>query len=95
MPKFEVYVDEIGGYHFRLRARNGQIIAVSQSYKSKEGCLKGIKSVKLNAPGARIVILEKELETGRRVETEKELETEKEHETGKKLKIEKDMQVSV
>lgn len=62
MPKFEVYSDELGGYHFRLRARNGQIIAVSQCYKSKEGCLKGIKSVKLNASGARIVILEEELE---------------------------------
>ena len=86
MPKFEVYVDEIGGYHFRLRARNGQIIAVSQSYKSKEGCLKGIKSVKLNASGARIVILEKELETGRKLETKKELETEKELETGKEPK---------
>ena len=61
MPKFEVYSDEMGGYHFRLRARNGQIIAVSQSYKSKEGCLKGIKSVKLNASGARIVILENQL----------------------------------
>jgi uncharacterized protein YegP (UPF0339 family) len=61
MPKFEVYSDEMGGYHFRLRARNGQIIAVSQSYKSKEGCLKGIKSVKLNASGARIVILESPL----------------------------------
>lgn len=62
MPKFEVYSDEMGGYHFRLRARNGQIIAVSQCYKSKEGCLKGIKSVKLNASGALIVILEEELE---------------------------------
>lgn len=62
MPKFEVYSDEMGGYHFRLRARNGQIIAVSQCYKSKEGCLKGIKSVKLNASGVRIVILEEELE---------------------------------
>ena len=35
---------------------------MSQCYKSKEGCLKGIKSVKLNASGARIVILEEELE---------------------------------
>ena len=73
MPKFEVYIDEIGGYHFRLRARNGQIIAVSQSYKSKEGCLKGIKSVKLNASDARIVILEKELDTGEELKTEKEV----------------------
>ena len=78
MPKFEVYVDEMGGYHFRLRARNGQIIAVSQSYKSKEGCLKGIKSVKLNAPGARIVILETELEIEKDLEAEKELDTGKE-----------------
>ena len=64
MPKFEVYSDEDGGYHFRLRARNGQIIAVSQSYKSKEGCLKGIKSVKINAAGARVVVMEEE--TGKR-----------------------------
>ena len=78
MPKFEVYVDEMGGYHFRLRARNGQIIAVSQSYKSKEGCLKGIKSVKLNASGARIVILETELEIEKDLEAEKELDTGKE-----------------
>ncbi|HWQ49583.1 MAG TPA: DUF1508 domain-containing protein [Methanosarcina sp.] len=58
MSKFEVYADEAGGYHFRLRARNGQIIAVSQSYKSKEGCLKGIQSVKSIAADARIVILD-------------------------------------
>ncbi|MDQ1255331.1 MAG: uncharacterized protein QG646_4610 [Euryarchaeota archaeon] len=62
MSKFEVYLDEMDNYRFRLRARNGQIIAVSQGYKSKEGCLKGIKSVKLNASSARIEILEKELE---------------------------------
>jgi uncharacterized protein YegP (UPF0339 family) len=72
MSKFEVYLDEMGSYHFRLRARNGQIIAVSQSYKSKEGCLKGIKSVKLNASGARIVILEKELDISEELKTGKE-----------------------
>lgn len=94
MPKFEVYVDEIGGYHFRLRARNGQIIAVSQSYKSKEGCLKGIKSVKLNASGARIVILETELETGT-LETGTELESEKELKTGEELETGKETQVLV
>ena len=60
MPKFEVYLDRIGEYRFRLRARNGQIIAVSQGYKSKEGCMKGIESVKTNAPIARIVEIEEE-----------------------------------
>ncbi len=62
MPKFEVYLDRIGEYRFRLRARNGQIIAVSQGYKSKEGCMKGIESVKTNAPIARIVEIEEEHE---------------------------------
>lgn len=62
MSKFEIYTDDTGGYHFRLRARNGQIIALSRRYKSKDGCLKGIKSVKLSAAGARIVILEDEPE---------------------------------
>jgi len=60
MPKFEVYLDRIGEYRFRLRARNGQIIAVSQGYKSKEGCMKGIESVRVNAPIARIVEIEEE-----------------------------------
>ncbi|MCO5381316.1 MAG: YegP family protein [Methanosarcina barkeri] len=41
---------------FRMRARNGQIIAVNQSYNNKENCLKGIQSVKSNAAGERIVI---------------------------------------
>lgn len=67
MPKFEVYLDEAGEYRFRLRARNGQIIAVSQGYKSKEGCLKGIKSVQLNAVGARIVILEEKPEKEKKI----------------------------
>lgn len=60
MPKFEVYNDKSGEYRFRLRARNGQIIAVSQAYKSREGCMKGIESVKMNAPVARIVEIKEE-----------------------------------
>ena len=62
MAKFEVYPDESGEYRFRLRARNGQIIAVSQGYKSKEGCMRGVRSVKANAPTARIILLEEEPE---------------------------------
>ena len=54
-PKFEVYVDKAGEYRFRLKARNGEIIAVSEGYKAKGGCLNGIESVKKNAPEAEIV----------------------------------------
>ncbi|EJG08193.1 MAG: YegP family protein [Methanofollis liminatans] len=60
MPKgkFEVYNDKVGGYRFRLKASNGQIIAVSQAYKSRESCLKGIESVKNNAPNAEVFEVE-------------------------------------
>lgn len=48
-PKFEVYKDKKGEYRFRLKARNGEIIAVSEGYASKDGCMKGIESVRKNA----------------------------------------------
>ncbi len=54
-PKFEVYMDKAGGYRFRLKAKNGQIIAVSEGYKAKTSCLNGVESVKKNAPDAPIV----------------------------------------
>lgn len=57
-PKYEVYLDMAGEYRFRLKARNGEIIAVGESYKAKAGCLNGIESIKRNAPEAPIVKVE-------------------------------------
>jgi len=54
-PKFEVYTDKGGEFRFRLKATNGQIIAVSEGYKAIASCLNGIESVKKNAPDAAIV----------------------------------------
>ena len=54
-PKFEMYPDRAGQYRFRLKARNGEIIAVSENYGARAGCLNGIESVQKNAPGAQIV----------------------------------------
>ncbi|MBE6032147.1 MAG: DUF1508 domain-containing protein [Clostridiales bacterium] len=54
-PKFEMYLDKAGEYRFRLKATNGQVIAVSEGYKSKDSCENGIESVKKNAPDAEIV----------------------------------------
>ena len=48
-PKFEIYQDKAGEYRFRLKARNGQIIAVSEGYKAKASCINGVDSVKENA----------------------------------------------
>ena len=57
-PKFEVYVDKAGEFRFRLKARNGEIIAVGEGYKAKASCLNGIDSIRRNAPDAEIVKLE-------------------------------------
>lgn len=54
--KFEMYKDkaETGEFRFRLKAGNGEVIAVSEGYKSKESCQNGIESVKKNAPDAAV-----------------------------------------
>ena len=54
-PKFELYVDKAGEFRFRLKARNGQVIAVSEGYKAIASCKNGIESVKKNAVDANIV----------------------------------------
>ena len=48
-PKFEVYKDKKGEFRFRLKAGNGQIIATGEGYVSKDGCMKGIESIRKNA----------------------------------------------
>jgi len=51
-PKFEIYKNRKGKFLFRLKAPNGEIIAVSEAYESKAGCENGIESVKKNAEDA-------------------------------------------
>ena len=53
-PKFEIYKDKAGEFRFRLKATNGQIIAVSEGYKAMRSCTNGIESVKKNAVDAPI-----------------------------------------
>jgi uncharacterized protein YegP (UPF0339 family) len=50
--RFEIFKDAVGKFRFRLRAQNGEIIAESGAYETKEGCQKGIASVKENASKA-------------------------------------------
>lgn len=57
MPKFEVYTDKAGKTRFRLKAKNGQIIAVGEAYESHGACLAGVESVKKNAADAQIVMV--------------------------------------
>ncbi len=52
--KFVLEKGSSGKYHFNLHAANGQVIATSQHYESKESALHGIESVRHNAPDAPV-----------------------------------------
>ena len=54
---FEIICDAADRWRFHLKAANGEIIAASQSYGSKEAAEVGIASIKKNAPIAKIVDL--------------------------------------
>ena len=53
--KFTVYLDKAKKFRFNLKAANGEIIAVGESYPDKKSCLKGIASIQKSAPAAKIV----------------------------------------
>ena len=53
-PKFEVYTDKAGETRFRLKAKNGQIIATGEGYKTKKSALNGVESVRKNCADAPV-----------------------------------------
>jgi hypothetical protein len=55
--KFEISKDESGKFRFHLKAANGEIIAASQGYETRESAHKGIESVKTSASAAKVIDL--------------------------------------
>ena len=51
---FQIYQDKAGEFRFRLKAKNGQIIATSEGYKTLASAKKGIASVKKNSADAPV-----------------------------------------
>ncbi|MBL0034876.1 MAG: YegP family protein [Flavobacteriales bacterium] len=49
---YERNISRTGGYHFNLKAANGQIIGTSQHYETSVGMENGIHSVMTHAPDA-------------------------------------------
>ena len=52
--KFVLKKGSTGKFRFNLVASNGQVIATSEAYESKASAIKGVESVKRNAPNAEI-----------------------------------------
>jgi uncharacterized protein YegP (UPF0339 family) len=57
LPQFQVYKDRLGQYRWRLVARNGEIVAVSEAYTTKYSAKRSAESIKAIAPFAGIVEL--------------------------------------
>lgn len=56
MGKFEVYEDSRGEYRWRLKARNGEILAVAEEgFSTKDSCLRSIETLRKNVVTAEIV----------------------------------------
>ncbi len=55
---FVMFKDKKGKWRFHLKAPNMEIIAVSEGYEKREGCLNGILSIKKHAKKA--IILDEE-----------------------------------
>ena len=57
--KVERYITKKGQHRFRVIASNGKIVAVSEGYNSKKGCMNGIYAVQRAMLELRIVEVEK------------------------------------
>lgn len=53
---FEMYRDKDKKFRFRIKARNGKIIAVSEAYQNKRNCENGIASVIANVRNLSVKI---------------------------------------
>ena len=55
--RFEVYEDAAGEWRWRLVAANGNIIADSgEGYRTRQGAVRGVDSVRTTAPDAELVV---------------------------------------
>jgi len=52
----EIFKDKKLGFRFRVKARNGKIIAQSESYKNRKGCENGIKSLITNCQSFNVKV---------------------------------------
>ena len=59
MAKFEIFKGKDGKFYFHLKSSNGEIIAQSQGYSSKQHAESGVAAVQDLAPTAELVDLAK------------------------------------
>lgn len=54
MVRYQIFIDQNGQYRWRLVAANNEIVAVGESYLTKQGAINAANWVKANASWAPI-----------------------------------------
>ena len=57
MSKYEVYMDAICQWRWRLKSANGLIVAGGEGYKRRAGALKGVTAHRRAAKTEKVVML--------------------------------------
>jgi len=57
MGRFEIFNGKNGQFYFHLKAENGEIIAASQGYTTKQSAEHGIEAIKRIAAAAEVIDL--------------------------------------
>ncbi len=55
--QFEIYKDQGGHFRFRLKSRNGEIVASGEAYPTKAHAKRGVQAVQKAAADAKVVDL--------------------------------------
>jgi uncharacterized protein YegP (UPF0339 family) len=55
-PVIEIYRDPAGDWRWRLQARNGEVLASGEGYKTQAGAQRGAVAFKRNAAAAVVVL---------------------------------------
>jgi len=53
---FEIYTDAAGEYRWRLKAKNGKIVASGEGYKKMHRAVRGVDAVIRAASHARVAV---------------------------------------
>ena len=55
-PKFEIWKNAAGEWQWRLKARNGEILAVGEGYKRRQGAMAGVEACRRAAAAAIVTV---------------------------------------
>ena len=56
--RFEVYLSMARDWRWRIKAVNGEIVAVSsEGYSTKQGAINSVQWMRINAPSSAVIVL--------------------------------------